>query len=107
MQPVARRKQIVHASVLIGQVKLGRLDGAVSIYKKSILPTMKEQTGFKGTLLLGNPDTHQFIAISIWETRVDMLSGEASAYLQAQLHKIKPFLVRPLANTHYVVSVQD
>ncbi len=97
----------MYASVLSGQVKQDRLDDAVSIYKKSILPAMKEQTGFQGSILLGNPDSHQFIAISIWETKIDMLSGEASAHLQAQLHKIRPFLVRPLANAHYVVNVQD
>ncbi len=97
----------MYTSVFSGQIKPGGLDDAVNIYKTSILPAMKEQPGFKSTLLLCNPDTLQFIAISLWETTVDMLTGEASAYFQAQLHKIRPFLAGALANAHYVMNAQD
>jgi hypothetical protein len=68
---------------------------------------MKEQTGCKGALLLGNHDTRQLMVISLWESLASLLAAEASAYLQAQLREMRVLLERPLANEHYLVSIQD
>lgn len=97
----------MHASVLSGQVKPGRLDDAIDIYKMSILPVLQAQSGFKRSILLCNPDTHQFMMLFFWESLGDLLANEASAYLQAQFHKIRPHCVGLLANEHYVVNIQD
>ena len=98
---------MLHASVLSGQVKQGELDHAINIYKQSILPVLQAQAGFIRSILLCNPDTHQFIALFLWESMVELIAGEASAYLQAQLHEIKTLFHGQLANAHYVVSSHD
>ncbi len=98
---------MLHASIFHGQVKQAELDHALSVYKQSVLPVLKTQAGFIRSILLCNLDTHQFIAIFFWEGKVELLVGEASAYLQAQLLEIKPLLNGQLAIVYYAVYVQD
>ena len=97
----------MYASVLTGRAKPDRLDDVIGFYEKSVLPAMKEQTGCKGALLLCNHSTRQFMVISLWESLAGLLAAEASAYLQAQLREMRVLLERPLANEHYLVSIQD
>lgn len=98
---------MLHASVLSGQVKQGELDHAINIYKQSILPVLQAQAGFIRSILLCNPDTQQFISIFYWGSMVELLAGEASAYLQAQLREMRVLLKQPLVNEHYVVRSHD
>ena len=93
-----------HARVILGMVKLGKQDEAVEIYKEYIEPAAREQKGFKGIHLLTDPDTRKFISITIWESKNDMLAGEASGYLQEQLNKIAVLFVGPPSIQHYIVS---
>ncbi|KPJ98505.1 MAG: hypothetical protein AMJ60_07910 [Desulfobacterales bacterium SG8_35] len=95
----------MHARVILGKVKHGKQDEAISIYRESVAPAAKQQKGFKGMNLLTDPDTSKFISITFWETENDMVTGESSGYLQQQLDRITAFFVGPPTIQHYVVSV--
>lgn len=96
----------MYASVLTGKAKPDKMDDVIRFYKKSISLAMKEQTGFKGAILLCNHDTRQLMVISQWESLVSLLAAEASAYLQAQLREMRVLLVRPLATERYAIPIQ-
>ena len=95
----------MHARVILGKVRQGKQDEAISIYKERVAPAAKAQKGFKNMNLLTDPDTHKFISITIWETENDMIAGESSGYLQEQLGMIAPLFVGPPTIQHYVISV--
>lgn len=97
----------MYASVLTGKAKPDRLDDVVHFYKESILPAMKEQTGFKSAILLCNHDTRQLMVISLWESLTNLLAAEAGAYLQAQFREMRMVLERPLVTEHYVVNTSE
>lgn len=97
----------MQASVLTGKAKPDRMDDVIRFCHTSVLPAMKGHAGYKGMILLGNHDTHQFIVVSLWETLADLLAAEAGAYLQAQFREMRILLVRPLENEHYLMSIQD
>ena len=65
----------MHARVILGKVKHDKQDEAINIYKKSVVPSAKEQKGFKSMNLLTDMDTNKFISITIWETEKDMIAG--------------------------------
>ena len=94
----------MHARVILGKVKHGKQDEAINIYKENVVPSAKEQKGFKSMNLLTDMDTNKFISITIWETEKDMIDSESSGYLQEQVGKIAGLFVGPPTIQHYVVS---
>ena len=97
----------MHARVMTGLIQPGKMDEMILIYRDSIMPTAKEQKGFKGGILLTDPHTNKIISISLWETEADMKAGEASGYLQQQVGKVAPTLAAPSVREAYEVSVHE
>ena len=94
----------MHARVVLGRVRHDKQDEAIRIYKEILVPAIRVQKGFKGMNLLTDRDTHKFISITFWETEEDMIAGESSGYLEAQLAKITAVFVGPPTVQHYNVS---
>lgn len=72
----------MQARVMTVQGQPGKIDELIRIYRDSVMPAAKQLKGFKGGLLLSDPDTDKWISISMWETEDDMTTGEASSYLK-------------------------
>jgi heme-degrading monooxygenase HmoA len=84
----------------------GKLDEAVQTVQESIVPVMKQQTGFKGYLLLADPNTNKSLSITIWDTEADMTTGEGSGYYREQIAKVASLLAGPPTMEHFEVRVQ-
>ncbi len=98
----------MHARVMTAQVKPGKTNQMLQIYR-SIIPTAEKQKGFKGMLALTNRKTNKAISISLWETEDDMIAGENSGYLKEQIAKVAAeltFAGTPVTE-HYEVSIQE
>jgi len=94
------------ARVVNVQVQPGKTFEAVNIYRDSVVPASKKQKGFKGALLVTDPDTGKGLSITLWETEADMKAGESSGYYQEQIAKLAVVMAAPPAMQHYDVSVQ-
>lgn len=94
------------ARVVSVQVRPGKTDEAITIYRDSVVPVMKQQKGFKGVFMLTDPDTNKGFSITLWETEADMANGEASGYFKEQLNKFGAVFGAPPISGHYDVSVQ-
>ena len=72
------------------------LETVTNIYRESILPAAREQKGFvAATLIHSEDDPEASLSISIWESKEDALTGEASGYLQEQVNKVTAYLAAP------------
>ena len=89
------------------QFKLGKIDEASRIVKDSIVPAMKGQKGFKGQLLLTQPDTGKAVSINLWETEADMTTGEGSGYYREQVAKVAHTLAGSPAREAYKVNNRE
>lgn len=96
----------MHARVVTVQIQPDKTDEAISIYRDSVVPAGKQQKGFKGALLLADPNTGKAISVTLWETEADMKAGETSGYYQEQIAKFAGVFARPPVREHYDVSVQ-
>jgi len=96
----------MHARVVTAQIQPGKMEEAVGIYRDSVVPAAKQQKGFKGALLLTDPNTGKGISIALWETEADMQAGEASGYFQEQIAKFAAVFAAPPVTEHYEVSLQ-
>ena len=96
----------MHARVVTVQIQPGKIDEAIGIYGDSVVPAAKQQQGFKGALLLTDPDMGKGISVTLWEAEADMTAGEASGYYQQQIAKFGAVFGAPPVQEHYEVSVQ-
>jgi heme-degrading monooxygenase HmoA len=88
------------------QFQAGKLDEASRIVKDAIVPVLKEQKGFKGQLLLTQPDTGEAISINLWETETDLAAFETSPLYRELMGRLASVLAGPPTGERYEVSVQ-
>ena len=96
----------MYARVTIVQIRPGKMDESIGIFRDSVVPAGKEQKGHKGHYLFTDRKNGKGISISIWETETDMTVGESSGHYQAQLAKFKDIFAAPPVRENYEVSVQ-
>ena len=96
----------MHARIMSGQVQPGKEDELTNIYRDSVIPAAKQQKGFKGGLLLVDPNTGKCVSISLWETEADMTAGESSGYLREQVAKLAPTFAAPPVREAFEVRLQ-
>lgn len=96
----------MYARAVTVQFQPDKMDEAISVYRDSVVPAAKQQQGYKGGLLLTDPNTGMGISIALWETEADMKAGEASGYFQEQIGKFGGLFAAPPVTEHYEVSIQ-
>lgn len=78
----------MHSRVTTIQVLPGMMDELVRIYEETLLPATKEQEGFRGSLLLRDPEEDRAMLITWWATEADLLANEASGYYEEKMKKV-------------------
>ena len=89
--------------VIMGKVDPERYEEAFAIFTENIIPSAKEQNGYRGANLFSNPQTGKFICTTIWKTEEDMISSDKSGYLKGQLDKVASLLTEPPVIEQYIV----
>jgi len=87
-------------------VKPDKIDEAIEIYKKSVVPAAKSQKGFIAAYLLTDKPTGRGISMTIWKTEADALANEHNLYYQEQLVKFIELFQSPPIREGYEISVK-
>jgi quinol monooxygenase YgiN len=95
------------ARVTMFQMKSGKIDETIKIYKEIVTPARKTQKGALRALFLTDSKTGKGMAISLWESEDDAIATEQSGYYQENLNKFKDVFVAPSVREGYEVSSQD
>jgi heme-degrading monooxygenase HmoA len=96
----------MNAHVVTVQFQPGKIDEAIGIYR-DIAPVVKQQQGFKGALVLTDPNTGKGVSITLWETEADLLKVTVpGGVFQEQLAKFAQVLAGPPTIESYEVSVR-
>ena len=93
----------MHARVTTGQVQPEKIDEIKGMYERDILPAQR-QAGLKGSLILMDRATEQFLSVSLWES-AEAVTASQSVYQDA-LAKLAGFLTGPTSRQDYEVLVQ-
>ncbi len=96
----------MHAGMTTFQVQPGKMGEAVRTYLGSVVPAMRKQQGFRGVLVLTDPETEDGHAITLWETEADAVAFESSGTYREQVAKLGGLLAEPPARSVYEVSIQ-
>ena len=97
----------MYARATTAQVQPGKMDELVKILLDSVLPAARQLKGYKGGLVLTNPDTGKAEILALWETEADMIAGEASGYYREQVAKVTHILAGAPVREAYLVSHQE
>jgi heme-degrading monooxygenase HmoA len=79
---------------------------AVRIYQERVVPAAREQEGFRGALLLTDPDTGEGLSISLWNSEDNMHASEASGFYHRKLNELDSLFISTPVRKHYEVSAQ-
>ncbi len=93
------------ARMTIIQVNLEDIDGAIGIYKKSVVPAAEKQKGYKGACLLIDRQAGKGISVTFWKTEKDAQANEENLFYQEQLVKFQPLFSGPPIREGYEVVV--
>jgi hypothetical protein len=89
------------------QVEPEKIDEAVKIYRKSVVPEAKKQKGYRGACLLIDPKSGKCISVTFWRNGRDAVANEESLYYQEQLVKFLNLLAGPMIREGYEVRVHS
>ena len=97
----------MYARVVTTLTKPGKIDDVTKVAQDSILPAAKQQSGFKGWLVLSDRDSGKGYSVTLWETEADMIAGESCGYLQEQFAKLGDFLAGLPTTEHFEVVIKE
>jgi heme-degrading monooxygenase HmoA len=97
----------MYARAVTLHVSPDKLDEVIQIFRDSVIPAARQQTGFRSGRLLVNRQTGKAISVGLWETEADLqASGQGSTYLQEQLAKAASLVTAPPVVEQYEVAVE-
>jgi heme-degrading monooxygenase HmoA len=87
-------------------IKVERIDEAVKIFEKSVVPAAKSQKGFIAAYYLVDQKIGKTIAITFWKSEEDAVANERNLYYQENLAKFIPLFQSNPIREGYEVNVK-
>ena len=104
---IEHRRLTLYARVTTVPVEPGKLDDTVSIIQESVTPVMEKQAGYRGALLLANPDKNVVTSITLWETTADLTGSQFNAAYQDQISQLSELVAGPPMTETYEVKSRE
>lgn len=96
----------MHAGVVSFRAQPGKMEEAVRTYRDMVMPTLQEQKGYKGGLLMTDAETSKGYVVGLWETQDDAEAFESSGAYQEQVARFGAVFAEPPVRETYEVSVR-
>lgn len=94
----------MQAKVVVFQIMPGKHDEAVRVFHETVIPAAEKQKGFRGGLLLTDPDTGKGISIGLWDSDEDIKASEAAGFYQGWVAMFRDIFAFPPAREVFKVS---
>lgn len=96
----------MYARILRSHFKVDKVGEAVVVFRKSVLPLLKKQKGFKRAYFTTDAVTGDGVAVTFWENAEALLASEENCFFQEQVAKFVPFYREPPVREAYEVVVK-
>ncbi|QIN81839.1 hypothetical protein GBA63_03675 [Rubrobacter tropicus] len=77
----------------------------VRVYREEVVPAARKQGGFKGAILLTDPETGIGISITLWETAAEREAAVDGGFYDEKIEKFAALLTETPVRRHYDVSM--
>lgn len=95
----------MHARVVDLRTRPFETKEMVRVYRSEVVPAAREQRGFKGAMLLTDPETGIALSVTLWETEEDREAGENGGFFDEKIKKFADLLLDAPVRKHYDLSV--
>ena len=92
------------ARVFSAQIQSGKMDEVIQVVEGSIIPAAKTQAGFKGLVLLTDPNAGKAMIVSQWASEADRAASESNGFLREQLAKLGALVAGPPSTERFQIS---
>jgi heme-degrading monooxygenase HmoA len=96
----------MYARVVTLKFQAGKEDEAANAFRDLIVPTLKQQQGFKGAVLMTDESTKKGLAITYWDTQANLLATESSNALLEQMAQLGQIVSAPPTSENFLVNFQ-
>ena len=97
----------MHVRAATLQIQPGKMQEFIDLFKETMAPVVKAQKGFQGQYLMTDASSDKALAISLWESKADMLATESSSgYIPEAVAKFGSVFAGPPDYDHYELSVE-
>jgi heme-degrading monooxygenase HmoA len=96
----------MYARLLRIQLKIDRIEEAVNLFKKNVVPLCRKQKGFKGAYFMVDPKSGDGLVITVWASEKAMLANEQSHFFLEQVTKFIGFYTKPPIREAYEVVLK-
>jgi heme-degrading monooxygenase HmoA len=93
--------------ILRSHLRIDKIAAATELFKKSVVPLCRKQSGFKGAYYMSNPKTGENLAMTFWESEEAIKATEESRFFQEQVARFVPFYAEPPVREAYAVILRE
>ena len=94
----------MYARLVIGAVPPSKLDEAIQLWQAEVLPSVRQQKGFKGVRLLVDRQSGKIASMGLWETEADFQA--TVDWNQGQVAKFSSLFTTPPEVGGYEVVIE-
>jgi hypothetical protein len=95
----------MYSQIISLSIRLGKMDQALGIYRRSILPKIEERQGFAKNLVFSCRVRNELISCTVWETYASMMETERSGFMNQQIVKLSRVLAEPAEGDQYELEM--
>jgi quinol monooxygenase YgiN len=95
----------MYARVVTVMIKHGKKAEGIQLFNEVLIPSARQQPGFKGARLLTDERTGKALLVTIWESEADLIASETSGYFSEQVAKFAPLFASAPVREVYELSV--
>ncbi len=96
----------MYARIITSQLKIGMLQQAISIWRQSIVPSLKNTKGFQGGYMTSDPNTGKGMVVTLWETQADASAMDLSGLYQQSIDLLVNLLIAPPSREQLEVTLK-
>ena len=96
----------MYARVITFQYQPGKMDAGLDILRESVVPELRQQTGYEGALNFVDRNANKVVGITLWKTESD-LQASGMGKLRERFAKISSFLAAAPLIENYEVTDRE
>lgn len=73
----------------------GKVDKAIAVFEKTIVPMFQQQKGFQGGYLVGDRSNGKAVSITLWDTEANATALDTGGFYQKWVAMLDDFLSSP------------
>jgi len=95
------------ARLVTVQFQVEKINEVIRMFEEEVIPVGKSWKGYRGSYFLGDRNTGNCAAFTLWDSEEDIIANDQSSSYQGLLGKVAPLITSAPVREVYEVIIQD